>query len=162
MIFRLRRIFYPVLGIALLSAAAMSQERFTVDAYKEYLSEHQDVSSAQVLSEHPSPLFLRSVTKQAQQAAYLDSAIQKLGLTPDEVDLLMDNGFLVTERLSRPSFFHSYSDVWHKDLPVFVSTDAILHAVHMSYDEVLKMTEMHELLPMLRTARTMKPPTEEV
>ncbi len=41
-------------------------------------------------------------------------------------------------------------DVYKKDLPVFISTDAILHAVHLSYDELLKQVELRYLIPKLK------------
>src|SRR5210317_451077 len=40
-------------------------------------------------------------------------------------------------------------DIFEKDLPVFVSTDAILHALHISYGNLLRDIEIQLLLPEL-------------
>ena len=37
-------------------------------------------------------------------------------------------------------------EIYEKDLPVFVSTDAILHAFHISYDRILKDVELGILI----------------
>ncbi len=81
---------------------------------------------------------------------YLDSVSIKYGLTDYEQSLLREHGFVVTERLSQPSFFASFVDVFHKDLPVFITTDAILHALHASYDNILKKVEICSLIPRLK------------
>ncbi len=53
--------------------------------------------------------------------------------------LIKKNGFMVSERLFKySSFGDAFLDIYHKDLPVFVSTDAILHAFHISYDRYFK------------------------
>jgi len=55
--------------------------------------------------------------------------------------LLEQNRFFVTERLSYNSFGHAFHTVYAHDLPVFISTDAILHALHRSYDQILRTLE---------------------
>jgi hypothetical protein len=60
---------------------------------------------------------------------------------PSEVQALKANGFVVSERLGSLSFADVYYNVWHNDLPVFVSTDAILQAWHRTYDAMLEETE---------------------
>ena len=62
-------------------------------------------------------------------------------LTSQELALLKANGFVVSERLGRPSFAESYYDLWHNDLPVFISTDALLQAWHRTYDAMLQEIE---------------------
>ena len=83
---------------------------------------------------------------------YLDSVKQKLNLTAAEIDLLMQNHFVVTERLNQRSFGDLYHyTIFNKDLPVFISTDLVLHALHTSYDNILKSTEITIMLPNLKT-----------
>ncbi len=67
--------------------------------------------------------------------------IIKLGLKEDELSLLNENLFFVTERLNYHNFGDAFNVVYSNDLPVFVSTDAILHALHMSYDKILETLE---------------------
>ena len=47
--------------------------------------------------------------------------------------------------MKKISFGESYLEIFNSDLPVFVSTDAILHAIHVSYDRILKVVEANNL-----------------
>lgn len=40
-------------------------------------------------------------------------------------------------------------DIYRKDLPVFITTDMILHVLHASYDNLLLSIEMSILIPNL-------------
>ena len=84
------------------------------------------------------------------------AVIQTSGLALDdaELELLGKHGFAISERRSFPSFLYGYEAVYMEDLPVYVSADAILHAVHRSYDEILKAIEQDALIPELRRMLT--------
>ena len=43
-----------------------------------------------------------------------------------------------------------YIDIYNNDLPVFITSDAILHAFHCSYDEILKQTELRYLIDKVK------------
>ncbi len=62
-------------------------------------------------------------------------------LDPQELAIFKTNGFVVSERLGSPSFGHAFYDLWHADLPVFVSCDSILQAWHRTYDAIMEETE---------------------
>ncbi|HVO73610.1 MAG TPA: DUF3160 domain-containing protein, partial [Ignavibacteriaceae bacterium] len=62
-----------------------------------------------------------------------------------------NHGFMVSERLSPYSFGDAFLGIYHKDLPVFISTDAILFALHMSYDNILKDAELGILINNVKT-----------
>ncbi len=62
-------------------------------------------------------------------------------LNADELAVFKKNGFVVSERLGAESFAEMYYRIYTNDLPVFVSTDSILHAWHKSYDAMLKELE---------------------
>ncbi len=131
--------------------AAAQQSSFDVEAYRQFLEQHQDMEGSALLTSHPAPRLRATAAGTPAQAAWLDSISLKYDLTPDELDLLAENGFVVTERLTAETFQAAYEDIWHKDLPVMVTTDAILHALHMSYDRILKDTERQYLIGELRT-----------
>jgi len=81
-------------------------------------------------------------TPDFENVLYLDSVKRKYTLTSDELKLLKTNHFFVTERLSYESFNAALTDIFNKDLPVFISTDAVLHLLHLAYDRILKELEM--------------------
>ncbi|HOY52172.1 MAG TPA: DUF3160 domain-containing protein, partial [Prolixibacteraceae bacterium] len=91
----------------------------------------------------PAEFYLRDFDKgiDFSKVLYLDEMITALELTRDEEALLRRNLFMVTERISFSAFGHAFHTVYNHDLPVFVTTDAILHALHMSYDQILKTLE---------------------
>ncbi|MBY0456379.1 MAG: DUF3160 domain-containing protein [Gemmataceae bacterium] len=63
-------------------------------------------------------------------------------LTATELAAYKKNGFVVSERLGGESFGQVYYDVYTRDLPVFVTSDSVLHAWHRSYDAMLEELEL--------------------
>ena len=51
------------------------------------------------------------------------------------------NGFVVSERMGAASFAEQFYRIFSRDLPVFISSDALLHAWHRSYDAILEELE---------------------
>lgn len=86
-------------------------------------------------------------------------------LNKDELAAFKKNGFVVSERLGGYSFGELYYAVYTRDLPVFISSDSVLHAWHRSYDAMLEeleltylrasldaiLTTMHDALPKAKT-----------
>ncbi len=70
-------------------------------------------------------------------------------LNADELAAFQKNGFVVSERLGAESFAEIYYRIFSRDLPVYVSSDAVLHAWHRSYDAMLEELEEHYLAPTL-------------
>jgi hypothetical protein len=135
-------IFTPVLPQAIY---------LNLDVYKDFMSAHEDISPSELFELYPSDVFIASVPDyDISTVLFLDEMKQTYGLTMDEMTLLMKHGFVVSERLTHGSFFGQFVDIYKADLPVFVSTDAILHAFHLSYDELLKQVELAYLIPELK------------
>ncbi len=145
-----RLILSLALALALpLSSAHAQTETFELQAYRDFLAAHQDLTAGQLRSLHPAAQFRSQARLNLAATAYLDSVIALYELTPDELGLLQQNGFVVSERLARPTFGEAYLEIFKRDLPVFVSTDAMLHALHKSYDAILQDTETGILVPKL-------------
>jgi hypothetical protein len=134
-----------------------------IETYRAYLNSHKDLSTVDLLGAFPAGPFTKNISTVVPNILYLDSVIQKYTLTNYEQSLLSQHGFMVSERLSYESFGAAYIDIWKKDLPVFVSSDAILHAWHRSYDRMLMdiersmlyweldtlLSELHAQVPIL-------------
>ncbi|WP_437710995.1 DUF3160 domain-containing protein [Sorangium sp. So ce448] len=71
----------------------------------------------------------------------------ELGLNDAELEVLAANGFVVSSRLAYPSFPYAYAAIYVHDLPVFVSGDMVLEAMHRSYDDILQALEQAVLIP---------------
>jgi len=103
---------------------------------------------------HDAGLFNADLKMNTDSVVYLDSICIRYNLTDYEKQLIKKNGFMASERLSFNSFGEAIKDIFLKDLPVYVSTDAILHTVHRSYDQILMRTEGEILIQNLKDIST--------
>jgi hypothetical protein len=121
-----------------------AQSTVTVDRYLEWSRDNQNLTTADLQSRYPisTPFIkLNQDPFPLTQYSYLDSISIKYGLTPEEANLLRQNRFMVSERLSFASMDLAIRDVFRKDLPFFVSTDMMLDALHQSYKNILTTVE---------------------
>jgi len=86
-------------------------------------------------------------------AAHYERVVKELNLPADGRAALAREGFV----LARPPYggttmASALRDIFTRDLPLLVTTDAILDAVHRSYDRVLAELEQDALAPSLRDA----------
>ncbi len=72
-------------------------------------------------------------------------------LNDEELAKLDENGFVISTRQQFPTFAYGYSTLYADDLPLFVSADSILYALHRSYDGTLKSLEVSSLMPALES-----------
>ena len=70
-----------------------------------------------------------------------------LQLNAAELTTLSSTGLAISARQSFGTFFMGYTGIYASDLPLFVSGDSVLHAVHRSYDAILKGVEYASLQP---------------
>jgi len=122
-----------------------------LDLYIQFLQHHKEMTSSELMDMHNAGLFNKNAQANWEYVLYSDSIQIKYKLTQSEVDLIKKHGFVVTERLKDESFGRQFLDIYHKDLPVFISTDAILHAFHSSYDRILKNVELAVLIDQVKT-----------
>lgn len=72
-----------------------------------------------------------------------------LALNSTELAALSSEGFVVAQRQAFPSFMYGYATIYAQDLPLYISADSILYAVHRSYDAMLQDIEATTLIPNL-------------
>lgn len=145
------RIFLILFILCIISPYTVSQSNFNVNLYKEFLQNNQNLEPEALMQMHPAGSFIADLNMNYENARYFDSIKTKYSLTAYEEVLLAKHGFMVSERLSKISFGQAFLDIFHKDLPVYVSADAILHAFHISYDRILTDIELGILIPRLKT-----------
>ena len=88
----------------------------------------------------------------AQNISLIEGSI--LGLTAAEKQALGTHGFVISDRQRFPTFTHGYQSIYGADLPLFVSADSILYAMHRSYDRILEDLETASLAPALTSLLT--------
>ncbi|MBN1926893.1 MAG: DUF3160 domain-containing protein [Prolixibacteraceae bacterium] len=128
---------------ALISFQAFSQ--INPDDFENFKSQNTDLSfdGLKVLYPGASDSYYKgySNTPSFSNVLFLDSVSEKFSLTKDELELLNQNHFFISERLSYENFGRALHTIYANDLPLFISTDAILNALHCSYDKLLKNLE---------------------
>ncbi|HNW49626.1 MAG TPA: DUF3160 domain-containing protein [Prolixibacteraceae bacterium] len=138
------KFFLPVMFL-LLSLVFDSRAQLNIDEYQSFLKQTKNLEFSGLNSMYPKPANAYykgfSSTPDFGDVLYFDSVKTKYSLKDDELSLLKTNHFFVSDRLSCYSFDEAFTDIFTKDLPVFISTDAILHVLHLSYDRILKDLE---------------------
>ncbi|HEY5960918.1 MAG TPA: DUF3160 domain-containing protein, partial [Polyangiaceae bacterium] len=74
-----------------------------------------------------------------------------LALNANELAGLGANGLVISTRKEFPSFPYGYKSIYAEDLPLYVSADSILEAVHRTFDSLLKQNEELVLIGELST-----------
>ena len=120
---------------------AQSSQSDLFGEYQQFLEQHKDMSASELLQMHSMGDFKEDVALPWESIVHHDLIEAEYTLTDYEKALLRSNGFVVSERLRNDSFVGHLSDIWRADLPLFISTDAILHAVHYYYDTILVQIE---------------------
>jgi len=143
-----------IISIALFFLSILTRAQssnFSIDNYNNFLNSHKNMSSQSLLSLYDAGKFGSKIQQFPSTVKYLDSITQTFKLTDYEKSLLTRNGFFVTERISNPDIIPMLQAVYNADLPIFISTDAILKAFHESYDQILKGVEISFLIPQLES-----------
>ncbi len=96
------------------------------------------------------PEFVADLAFDPADAAGLD-LVQASPVSLNEAELarLGAKGFVIADRHQFPSFAYGYETIYMADLPLFVSADSVLEAVHRSYDDLLARIEVEALVPAL-------------
>lgn len=81
--------------------------------------------------------------------AQLDRVAKRFNLDKKEQDALARSGFVVPARLTFPSYSHAFHEIYQSEMPLYVSVDAILHAVYIGNDRTLERVEQRRLAPLL-------------
>ena len=81
---------------------------------------------------------------------YFNLINEAFQLTEEELQLLELNKFIVLNKMGTDDIVDAYSYYWWKDLPIFITTDTILHVWHLIFDKILERTEEDIFFPLLK------------
>jgi hypothetical protein len=129
-----------------------SQSNFNHEEFQQYRQQIRNITTEEILQKYPAQNIYYSNRKHItplKNFQYLDSIDLRFSLTDYEKALISDNHFMVSERLSYYSFADAFVNIYSSDLPLFLSTDFFLHALHVSYDVMLRDLEAGVLEPNL-------------
>jgi hypothetical protein len=102
-----------------------------------------------LVTHYPGPPEIDALSYDPQDAVGLDAITQVYPLDPEQSELLTTNGFVALTSTALHTFENGYHDVYDADLPVLVTTDSILYALHRSFDSILARLEQEALVPEL-------------
>ncbi|MFX4261018.1 DUF3160 domain-containing protein [Pelotomaculum propionicicum] len=71
-------------------------------------------------------------------------------LSPSAAELLIKNGFVVVPNRYEKEFFSLYERNRYEPVPLFITTDSVLHNYHLFFDHLLRVVESEKLAPELK------------
>ena len=146
------RVVILIVVVVLCCTTSTAQRRIDLDAYEDYKKSRKGMTTDGLLQEYPAGKFASAMPTNPMDADFFDAIRTTYSLTPGEIGLLSKNSFMVSERLSFDNYFRAYHDVYVKDLPVYISSDALLHAFHRTYSNALRDIERTALRTAIRSA----------
>ncbi len=72
-------------------------------------------------------------------------------LSEAQLALLEQNGFVVAEPVpgQYEEFYQLYESMRYRELPIFITTDSVLHIYHLLFDKLLRDLETRQFIPIL-------------
>lgn len=112
------------------------------ERYRAHLEKRRDLSYPAFVREiGPKRRGSASLDFDPRDAKYYERVVKALSMTPEEEQLLRHNGFVSLDHGQRHTMGSVYFRGFVSDLPVLVTTDSILHAMHRSFDNLLVHVE---------------------
>lgn len=113
-----------------------------VDGFAGHLARHRDLSHQGLLDQ----LGIREAVDpplsfDATKVRHYQTIDRELKLTEEERALYRANGIASVDHDRPYSMASAYYAIYARDLSVLVTSDSVLHALHRSYDEILKQLE---------------------
>ena len=133
----------PVFGSGLIiihpvNATCTSNPKYAIASY--YKLEGKVINSS--VPQYQLPLDLDDVTN-------MNNITKVFHLSTSQEKLLKNNGFVVIDYGRVDDIVEPYKDMKEKGIPVFVTSDTLLHLYHIQFNEILKGIEEREFFDML-------------
>ena len=119
----------------------------TIPAYNANFSENPKLKMASYYS--LDELVINSTVAQYNLPLDLDTTENYQGINylltnNNQISLLEKNGFVVVDWSDEDDIIQPYKDLKDRDIPIFVTSDTLLHLYHVQFDEILKGIEERE------------------
>ncbi len=117
------------------------------EVYEPVMKEAAQIDVGEFLAKYPGPAYVDQLSYDPSSAAGLAEIRAYAELGPEHDKLLAQNGFVAIGDSPTFTFASTYLDLYFNDLPVFISADSMLHALHKSFDSMLLDFERQVLIP---------------
>ncbi len=81
----------------------------------------------------------------------MDNVLVPLALSDEQLERLGNSG-VVASPADYPEFHYLYKETLQNNVPIFITSDSLLHAYHLTFDQLLRSLEEHVFLPKLGEA----------
>lgn len=78
----------------------------------------------------------------------LNNVVVPFALSPDQLERLAASGVVVSPGVEK-EFFTVYEQARYANVPIFVTSDTLLHSYHLIFDKVLRTAERESFIPLL-------------
>ncbi len=123
-----------------------AQDPWVAEVYEPLMQEAAALDAAGFLAKHAGAAYIDKLTYDPTTAASLPEIRKYAGLGSEHDKLLAQNGFVAVGDSPTFTFASTYLDLYHNDLPVYISSDSLLHALHKSFDSMLLDFEQQVLI----------------
>ncbi len=79
----------------------------------------------------------------------MSNVLVPFALSPDQLARLGESGIVVSPGTEK-EFFTVYEKARYANVPVFVTSDSLLHSYHLIFDKVLRTAEQQTFIPLLQ------------
>ncbi len=97
----------------------------------------------------PPPVRVEARVQAEPAAADLSNVFLSVPLSPEQRARVAANGFVVSPGETK-EFYELYERARYDNIPVFVTSDSLLHVYHLLFDKTLRRAEMTAFIPMLK------------
>lgn len=117
------------------------------EVYKPIQAQAEQLDPAGFAALYPEPAYLASLSYNPQKAKFLPKIAAYAGLHSAQRAVLGTNGFVAVASPKTHTFATTYLDLYVNHLPVLITSDSLLYALHRSYDSLLLAFEYSTLAP---------------
>lgn len=143
----MRKLFTFIVFI-IISNLILSSAEFDIDKYEKFLDSTKNLDYEGLKVLYPSDPFYSNNYTNLDSVNYYELSKSKLYYSKDEIDLLKNQSFVVSERFNYATFFHSIYDIWKKDLPIYLSYDLFLNNLHTNFNDIFKDIEAENAITL--------------
>lgn len=131
------------------SAPAEKNEPIEKQVFDKLLESYENLTYVELERGIGDPGYLAKLGFDPTTAKFYDEMAERLKLNDTEKAIFKKNGFVSVDHDQRYSFGSAYYGIYTRDLPVLITTDSVLHALHRSYDDVLMSMEQQVFSPLM-------------
>lgn len=121
---------------------ATETQRAFLENYEEVREEAALMSPESFRLRYAAPARVETLPYDATEAAFMPEIDRFTSMNDDQRGVLKRNGFVVLDHASYRTPEIAYEELYMGDLPVMITSDSILYALHRSYDSILLQMEL--------------------